>query len=191
MTTKKLRTIRLSRHFKANEIFYSTGIGEPTISNRPKIQRVQLYLARTLCNNLLEPIREVANTLKNDSVISVLGGCRNTKSHEHMKKYNWTKPSETSDHSYINDYYALGVGAADFVVPHFTAGEMRWLFEEAIKIFDGKQYGQIIFYPTSPSKFIHISNPKAILGNAGKQIQIVEPKKRMIFTGDDYMTFKK
>ena len=190
MTVKQLRQIKLSQHFSANEIFFSSGIWEVTLAENPKLQKIQFFLAETLCQNLLESIRAIACKKRKGSIISILGGCRNGKSHENMIATNWIKPSKTSDHSYMNDYYPLGVGAVDIVVPQFDAKEMEWLFKEAVKKLYGNKFGQIIFYPDSQSKFIHISNPKTILREVGELIQIMELSKRLIYQNGTYNSYR-
>jgi glutaredoxin-related protein len=161
MTLTELKDIKLSEHFQANEIFFMSGM--VTLSDNPKLQKVQFMLAESLCQNLLESIREIAQQKSENAFVTILGGCRNLKTHMKMFDTNWIAPSNTSDHSYMNDYYPLGVGAADFVIPRFDAIAMERLFDEIIEHFDPSQYGQVIFYPDSESKFIHISNPKSIL----------------------------
>jgi hypothetical protein len=186
MTFNQLKAIKLSEHFRASEIFWSNGIQESTLADNHKLQKIQLFLAEQLCLNILEPIREIAINEYPGMFIRILGGCRNRKSHLAMYSTNWIAPSETSDHSFMNDYYPLGVGAVDFVVSTFDFAKMKWLFGEIIHTFDSRQYGQVIFYPDSESKYIHISNPKTILGEVGKQIIIDWSQKRLEFRKGAY-----
>jgi hypothetical protein len=186
MTLKQLQAIKLSEHFRASEIFYSVRHNIITLSENPKVQKIQFFLAESICQNLLEDIREIAVSRNYQSMIRILGGCRNKETHLKMYSTNWIAPSITSDHSYMNDYYSLGVGAVDFGIPIFKLKEMRWLFNQILEYFDGSQYGQVIFYPDSESKFIHISNPKSILGKVGEKIKIPDVSKKMIYENGNY-----
>ena len=183
MNLKQLQSINLSEHFRASEIFYSRGSQIITLGENEKLQRIQFFLAERLCEELLEPIREIAVMKDREAYMDISGGCRNRQSHLNMYSTNWILPSTTSDHSFMNDYYPLGVGAVDFDISSFAGNEtkMKNLFYDIIETFDGRQYGQVIFYPDSNSKYIHISNPKIILKEVGELIEILPIKKKAIF----------
>lgn len=176
-----LKMIQLSEHFTASEIFYSNQYGIITISENPTLRRVQLRLATQLCNNVLEPIRRRATVLQKNSKMIISGGARNIITHEAMKRFNPILPSQTSDHSFMNPYWSLGVGATDFYIPGFYIQAMEILFKWTVKNINPETYGQIIIYPETTHSFIHVSNPKSVLGKVGKAISIPEDRKRLVY----------
>ena len=182
MDLKDLKSIELSGHFLASEIFYSRQYKVVTIANESPLHRVQLRLAIRLSHELLEPIRHQSNNMKKDSKIVISGGCRNAETHKAMIRYNPIPPSQTSDHSFLNHYWPIGVGATDFYIPGFFTQAMEILYKWVVKNIDPELYGQIIIYPESTHSFIHISNPKSVLGMVGAVIRIPEDKKRLIYT---------
>ena len=186
MTLKQLQAVKFSEHFRASEIFYSVRHNIVTLSENTKVQKAQFLLAKELCENLLEDIREIAQNRNWKATLYIIGGCRNKETHLKMYSTNWISPSITSDHSYMNDYYPLGVGAVDFIIPGFKKEEMKWLFEQIVEHFDSSQYGQVIFYPDSQSKFIHISNPKTILAKVGENAKLTEANKQLIYKDGKY-----
>jgi hypothetical protein len=181
MTLTQLQGIKLSEHFRANEIFYSIRHNLITLSNNAKIQKAQFLLAERLCQDLLEDIRDFSVRRDYKAKLYIIGGCRNKEVHQKMYSTNWIAPSINSDHSYLNDYYSLGVGAIDFIIPGFKKKEMEWLFNQIVDYFDSSQYGQVIFYPDSDSKFIHISNSKTILSKVGENAKLSKANKQLIF----------
>jgi len=178
MTIYKLKRIRLSKHFTAYELFYSKDFKEITISSNAKLRGIQLFLARTLCQNVLEPIREYFN-----KPIIITGPARNEVTYRKMLEENDIPPSKTSDHFFMN-IYPFTVGAADFFV---MDTDMEFVFRYMIKNLDPNVYGQIIYYPGHG--FIHVSNNRNVIGKIG---DLVPHKKRiMIYRNKRYEEYTK
>jgi len=182
MDLKDLKSIDLSEHFRASEIFYSNQYKVVTIAEESPLHRVQLRLAIRLAHELLEPIRHQANNMGKDSKMIISGGARNAETHKAMERFNPIPPSQTSDHSFMNHYWPLGVGAIDWYIPGFFTQAMEVLYKWTIQNIDPELYGQIIIYPESTHSFIHISNPKSVLGMVGATIKIPEGRKQLVYT---------
>ena len=172
---------QLTQNFRINEFTDSTTYRNKYNRNLP-ITRHQFHVYRILCENILQPIRSHVGR-----VISINSGLR-TWELNNMLRDSGFRVSTTSDHlvpekivdeyefnhDYGNDINTykfkiqkeydeiinpFGSGAADFVVRGFSGKEMFELYQYIVKNFKDF-YNQVIFYPESNSKFIHVSNAR-------------------------------
>lgn len=142
---------RLSPNFRVSEIFEHV---EPTDE--------QLWLARHLCETLLEPIRSCVGT-----PIFVSDGARSWSRHNLLEARGYN-PYRYSDHSFMLDWNWRGVGAVDILklVQTRQGNLARSTFIEddydaIVSMFgveDPLPYGQLIWY--RKRGHIHVSNPR-------------------------------
>lgn len=144
----------LSAHFTVAEIF---GTHEPSED--------QLFLARNLCNELLEPLRKILET-----PLYVSDGFRSWERYKDLQKRGY-KPYRWSDHSYMIDWNPYGVGAVDVLKLTPTRGghsaRVRIEEDEFNRIVAEMQqdnwtpWGQLIWY--RGRGHIHVSNPRELV----------------------------
>lgn len=174
MDENKGDVMKLSDHFWFRELSErDPGILTP----------VQMYMAKHIANNILEPIRAYLGDVFGRSVpIRVVSGIRFPSDHNRLKKQGFN-PSETSDHLFGNivklrnpikirrygKYYQYSVGAVD-IMPSCGAKEawdvMRSHFireRGCIALPNGAvKIGQVILEKRR-SFWLHISNPKELV----------------------------
>jgi hypothetical protein len=172
-----LRAISLSDHFNALEFFYSREFEEITISEDPLLRSVQFLLAQNLAKTFLEVIRSIANHFLPGAVIRVTSGCRTYGVHLKLRAKQKMDPKIVSDHSYMYPYFPLGVGAVDFQIPNATGFEYENILRAFLAVKDPVNFGQLIYYDMPKLKFVHLSNPRTILGLPGRIITRVDASK--------------
>ena len=172
-TKAELKQVKLSPHFTAFEIFYSNTCSHITLSRQYSLQKVQLWLAQRLCNEILEIIRARVG-----KPIIITGGARDEVVYKRLLA-NSIKPSPTSDHFFMS-YWSLGVGAIDFTADTDLERLFHWIKDT----FDYNSFGQVIWYPDH--NFIHISNPKTLLGKIGRLVEIPPSRKVLIYKNGEY-----
>ena len=185
-----LKGIRLSKHFNAFEFFYSREFEKITISPDTLLRSVQFVLAQNLAKTHLEKLRKLARTIDKHAIILVTSGCRNWEVHEALRIKQKSDPRIVSDHSYIYPYWPLGVGAVDFQVPGFTKDQYQSLLRLYLKRTYFNTFGQVIFYDLHSYQFVHLSNPRSILGLPGRVISRLESAKALRYDGVRFESFK-
>jgi hypothetical protein len=169
---------RLSDHFRVRELF----------PDLPPPDRLELYLARQLCHNVLEPLREIA-----DEPLLVTDGRRTWRRHLNLKDRR-LKPSPTSDHAYGAGFvegfledrtrkwpaaWFFGTGAADVVPARTLRWTMRQYREAERRLVDEPEeplVGQLIYYPKRGH--LHVSNPRHLILSAQAIRELGLPAKR-------------
>lgn len=135
--------MQLTNNFNLNEFTLSAGMFIlPT--------EEQIFCIKTLCENLLQPIRDQFGQIK------ITSGLRNLQSYKNLKEQGYPV-SATSDHFAWCSANPKGTGAADV---YFTRTEPMPVFKWVISNLLSK-VGQIILYPKE--KFIHISNAHEVI----------------------------
>jgi hypothetical protein len=178
-----LRMLKLSDHFNALEFFYSRQYKVFTVAEDTLLRSVQFCLAQNLAKTFLELIRAIANTFVPNTIIRVTSGCRNLEVHESVRLAEGRDPRIVSDHSYMYPYFPLGVGAVDFQIPGFSG---EW-YERTLRAFleakDPLNFGQLIYYDLPKVKWVHLSNPRSVLGLPGKVISRLDSAKVLRYNG--------
>ena len=147
-----MNTTKLSPHFAVHELF---GEHEPT--------QQESYLATQLCVYVLEPVREVMGC-----PLFVTNGFRPWEQVLDLEKRGY-HPSKTSDHSFGQDWYKWGVGAADLLKvvngqrQSFSAHDYNKLVDVLLDedSIHRKSLGQLIWYPSRGH--VHVSNAREVL----------------------------
>lgn len=147
-------TDHLSPHFAVSEIF---GGHTPT--------KVERFLARTLCMDLLEPIRRIIG-----HPLHVTDGYRTRTRIKELRQRGYN-PYRYSDHSYLQSWHPWGVGAADIVKieptrggHHSRVGFTEEEYDEIVSVMSDGDYtpwGQLIWYRRR--RHIHVSNPREVM----------------------------
>jgi len=189
-TISDLKQIKLTEHFNAYEFFYSQEFKEITLSGDTLHRSVQFLLAQNLCKTHLERIRALAQFLTEGSVIRVTSGCRNENVHVGLRLKNGMDPRIVSDHSYMYPYWPLGVGAVDFQIPGFDTQKYELLVERFLSETYLNTFGQLIYYALPKVNFIHLSNPRSILGVVGQVITRVDTAKALRYDGKRFVSLK-
>jgi len=189
-TISELKDIQLTEHFNAFEFFYSKEFEEITLSGDTLHKSVQFLLAQNLCKTHLERIRSMAQFLTEGSVVLVTSGCRNVEVHEALRLKQGMDPRIVSDHSYMFPYWPLGVGAVDFQIPGFNELKYELLVERFLSTTYLNTFGQMIYYDLPKVKFIHLSNPRTILGVVGQVITRVDSAKALRYDGKRFVSLE-
>ena len=130
--------MKLTKNFNLKEFTKSAGI---TIIPTDE----QIFCIKTLCLNLLQPIRDKFGT------VTISSGLRNKESNDMLIKQGY-QASFTSDHLAWCTANPKGTGAADFYCKGISLPVVfQWAQDNLIN-----NIGQIIYYPDKG--FIHISN---------------------------------
>jgi hypothetical protein len=180
---RELKEISLTDHFNALEFFYSREFKAITISDDSLLRSVQFLLAQNLAKTFLEFIRKLANHFKPGSVIRVTSGCRNLEVHTKLRLKQGRDPAIVSDHSYMYPYFPLGVGAVDFQIPGASGDVYESVLRAFLSSYDPKNFGQLIYYDLPKLKYVHLSNPRSILGLPGAVITRVDASKVLRYNG--------
>lgn len=130
--------MRLSKNFAQQEFTTSAGIKiDPTSE--------QLFCLKTLCQNILQPIRDKYGP------VNITSGLRNSESTEKLIAAG-VSASRTSDHMAWCQGNPKGTGAADFICRGKNMGVIfSWIQRHLMH-----NVGQVIYYPYRD--FIHVSN---------------------------------
>lgn len=125
----------------------------------------ELFLARHLCAELLEPIRKIVGT-----PLYVSDGYRTWERYQDLQARGY-KPYRFSDHAYLQNWNRHGVGAADILklTPTRDMHVARRGFEEdefnqivsELSQDNWTPWGQLIYY--RQRKHIHVSNPRELV----------------------------
>ncbi len=170
---------RLSSHFRAREVFGTNlAIAGP----------VQIYLARHLAVELLEPLRYAIG-----SPLIVTNGMRTLADTKRLEREGY-RPSYRSDHSFGLPWNPIGVGAVDlFKTMHDSStGRVKparmteYDYDIACDLFFGEdnrfsnQIGQVIWYPERGH--MHVSNAKHVLfsGAAVRALRLSKARRHYI-----------
>jgi len=145
---------RLSTNFSVHEVF---GDHEPTT--------FQTFLARELAERCLEPIRALMQC-----PIYVSDGFRSFERHKELDARGY-QPYILTDHSFMDSWQPLGVGAVDILklVRTRYGNLQRRAFTEAeydditelLGVENPLPYGQLIWY--RKRGHLHISNPRSLV----------------------------
>jgi len=186
----ELKAINLTEHFNAYEFFYSKEFEQVTLSGDTLHKSVQFLLAQNLCKTHLERVRALAQFLTEGSVVLVTSGCRNVEVHEALRLKQGMDPRIVSDHSYMYPYWPLGVGAVDFQIPGFDTQKYDLLVERFLSETYLNTFGQLIYYNLPKLNFIHLSNPRSILGVVGQVISRVDSAKALRYDGKRFVSLE-
>jgi hypothetical protein len=148
----------LSTHFSEEEILREREVGE-----------IQVYLAKRLALDQLEPIRGVVGC-----PLWVNDGIRWWERHLDLKAQN-LNPSLTSDHSFGLEWNRLGVGAVDIfkyiregAFPRqprpFTEPDYHHIVSILCEDPEDPPWGQLIWY--RKRGHIHVANHRTVLYSA-------------------------
>lgn len=143
----------LSPHFRVREVFEEH---QPTDT--------QLWLAKILARDLLEPVRKIV-----DCALYISDGYRSWARWKDLKRRGY-KPYRHSDHSYLEAWNPFGVGAVDLLLlvrtrtNHIRREPFRQEhYETIVEAMAGEgnpPWGQLIWYPDRGH--IHVSNRREV-----------------------------
>lgn len=144
---------RLSPHFSVAEVFDGHDASPH-----------QVWLARRLAERVLEPIRKLMGC-----PLHITDGFRTLERQNDLKARGY-KPYRLTDHSFIEPWQPLGVGAVDILklVRTRNGNVSRMAFAEdeydrIVEMFEPEEplpYGQLIWYRRRGH--IHVSNPRTL-----------------------------
>ena len=130
--------MKLSKNFSVKEFTTSAGmVIVPTDE--------QIFCLRTLCNNLLQPIRDEFGS------VNITSGLRNLESYHRLITQGYPA-SKTSDHFAWCTANPKGTGAADI---HVAGTDTECVFNWIIDNLYAK-IRQVIYYPNK--NIVHVSN---------------------------------